>query len=939
MYPYKLNKITLFGLLLCALQLCAQSNPKNRLLDPEIRNGILENGMEYFIKKNVKPEGRASFYLVQKVGAILEEDHQNGLAHMLEHLAFNGSRNFPEKGMQDFLERNGAEFGKSMNAYTGIDETVYNISNVPVNESILDSCVLILHDWSGSLTLSPKEIEAERLVIQEEWRTRNNADFRMDKALADIKYNHSKYAERDVIGDMDIILNFKHESLIEFYNRWYRPDLQAVIIVGDFDLDAMEERVKRTLSRLTSPENIPERPTFPMNDNTELNYGVATDPEARYISFEYAMKHPQIAEEEKNEDYILLKMKRSLIQQLLNRRFNEELQKPDATYTQAQAGYYPFVGNKDIFITAGVLKENTVKEGIKDVITVIEEAKNAGFTQEELNLAKINLLKAYEYRNSIEENITHDDHSKGLTSMFLSNEPYIETGRMYNLAKNLTDAITIKEINKCIPAWYNHKNAWFTIKGPRKSGLKYPSKEEVLQIIDQVKKKSYTINNRIKEKTVLLTKEPEKGAIVKEKAFKGFEGAKIYKLSNGASVWMFPTSNAKNDIHYSAISKGGISLLKEDQIPAAKHLVPVILQSGLAGHNQSQLIDLLAGKALQIKPELEYYTEGYGGGCSVDGLETLLQLQYLYFTEPRLTEEALAVYKEKAATRLNNQGSNPRVAFNDTVSRVMSNYSERRPLNTLKLLNEKIELEELEKIYKQRFINISDFTFIFVGSVNDSLIKPLIEKYISSIEGIAQKENWTDHKVAPPEKDVKKHFQFPMSVQKNTNAVIHYSENYDYNLRNNLNMKMLQTILDRRLFNRLREEVGGTYGVHVDVHSTVIPRPNAGLSMFFDCDPDKGELLHKIIADEVQALQMSGAGEEEYKNAQELLRQERLQNMKKNTYVLNALKNYALSGENLLVEEDYQLALNKISFREFNQFIKYFLNNTKTYEVIMKPQL
>lgn len=717
------------------------------MLDPEVRHGVLENGMEYFIKKNPQPKKRASFYLVQKVGAILEEDHQNGLAHMLEHLAFNGSQNFPNKEMQGFLERHGAEFGKSMNAYTALDETVYNISNVPISEKVLDSCVLILHDWSGKLTLSPEEIDAERNVVQEEWRTRNNANFRMDKIVSNLRYNNSKFARRDVIGDMNIIINFEHESLLDFYRKWYRPNLQAIVIVGDFNVDEMEQRVRKIASSLENPKQSPERTVYTIEDNKELLYGVATDIEAKNVSFEYAMKHPATSNAEKNEGYVFQQMKMNIIQQLLARRFKEELQIQGTTFTQAQAGYYPFLGGKDIFVVAGVLKEQGMHDGIKDVIAVVEKAKQTGFTPNELNLVMINFLKGYEYRNSIKEDINNDSHAEGLIASFLSNEPYLDTARMLELAEKFASTISLDEINKGLNSWFNHENAWFTIKGPKKESITYPTEKEVSTIIATVRSQTYEVSKEDTSAKTLLSEVPKSGEILAINSFEGFDKAKSIKLSNGATVWMFPTENSQNDVHYSAISKGGISLLEEQEIPSAKYLVSTVLQSGLGIHKQNQLLDILAGKALQIQPELGNYTEGFAGGSSQQDLETLLQLQYLYFTEPRFDQESFDVFKERIVSRLQSQEGNPGVVFNDSLSSVMSNYSKRRPLNSKELLETQVKLEDIESIYKERFGNISDFTFIFVGSVNDSLLLPLVRKYIGSIEGNSTKEQWKNDMV------------------------------------------------------------------------------------------------------------------------------------------------------------------------------------------------
>ncbi|MBR9854336.1 MAG: insulinase family protein [Algicola sp.] len=932
------TKITLLMGVVFAMQLCAQSTPRQKLLDSTIRHGVLENGMEYYIKKNVMPKERASFYLVQKVGAILEDDHQNGLAHVLEHLAFNGSKNFPGKGMQEFLERHGAEFGKSMNAYTAQDETVYNITDVPVNPVVLDSCVWILHDWSGNLSLLPKEIEAERNVIQEEWRAKNNAQFRMEETVSHIRYNNSKYAKRNVIGDMDIVLNFPHKSILDFYEDWYRPNLQAAIIVGDFDVDEMEQRVRTILSTLENPKNAKEREIYTVQDHKGLMYGVATDSEARFLSFEYTMRHNSVSNDKKDREYVVGNMKSALVTQMMNLRFKERVMLPGASFTQARAGYYSFIQDKDIFTMGGLLKEDNVQKGIKDVLVLVEEAKQAGFTQSELEVAKTNLLRGYEYRHNIRENISNDDHAKGMQSSYLYNEPYLSTGEQLLIAEESVSSVTLDDVNGYLSKWVTHNNAFFLLKGPEKEGLVYPTKEEVQQIIEEAVTATYTKKEEQDGNIALLAKEPVKGKIVSKKALDGFENGTEYTLSNGAVVWMVPTDNAKDDVHYSAISKGGMSLLDTEKIPSAKHLVPLVLQSGLGAHDQNQLTKVLAGKALKLEPSLGYYTEGYSGGCDLKDLETLLQLQYLYFTNPRFDQQAFEVYKDKSLSFLENQAKNPRSAFNDTIQQLMTNHSPRRPLNTLELLKSEVDYGDIQEIYKNRYGNVSDFAFVFVGSVTDTLIEPLIEKYIGGIQGSSDREDWVDHGVSPPKKGTKKHFAFPISVPKHTNYVVHYSDTYPYTQGNNIDMEIFKTILDRRLFHKLREEEGGTYGARTNVSYSNRPRSNMALSIFFDCNPEKGAELLQLISDEMDDLLENGATEEEFVQAKEVLIKNRQENLKRNAYWLHMLKEYQLNGINELVEGNYENILRKNTVMMFNRKIGELLGQAEEYEIVMKPQ-
>lgn len=932
---YPVMTVLLFWL----MNLYAQQSPG--FLDENIRYGKLENGFTYYILHNEEPRDRASFYIVQNVGAILEEDDQDGLAHMLEHMAFNGSAHFPGKGIKNFLERNGVEFGSNINAYTDLDETVYNISNVPTDDPVvMDSCIWILYDWSGSIALEGKEIDAERGVIREEWRTRNSASSRMSKELAPITYYESKYAKRDVIGDMNVVEHSDYEAIRRFYHKWYRPDLQAAVIVGDFDVDQMEARVRRILSQIPEPEHPAERKEYTVADNPGILYGLATDKEATTTRFSYEFKHPATPRAAKNPDYLKAEFDQDLISLMMSNRFSETLQKPDAPFLAAQCSYYNELRTLDLFSIDGIARENEVEPAIRAILTMVEQARRFGFTPGELERAKKDYIQYYESYYKMRDEIDNDQLAMEIKDHYLSNEPMLGVEALYALVTEYVPTVTPEHLKPYLSEWMTDDNAVFTITGPQKSGVIYPSGQEVKQLITAVQNSEMDPYVDTAADHGLLDTLPEAGRLVKAKVWKGHEAAHVYELSNGARVVLYPTTFTKGEVLFSGISPGGIARLETSEIPTARYFSNFVDRMGIGNLSESDLQKVLAGKNLELGMDINSYTENFSGKADTDDLEALLQLIYLSFTAPRFDKEAFDVYLERMRPFFENLEQNPQKVFQDSVSTLLSGGNERRPLYNKQLLD-KLSFEVYQKIYRERFGHPGDFTFYFVGDFQQDSLLNLIERYIGGISGKSAKEKYVSDGVHPPLHDVTRRFEYPMETPKYSNCIVYHTENYEYTASNNLTMDLAAAVLREGYFETMREQEGGTYGAGVGAQTSKIPNETMSLFISFDSNPDKAERLLEIVENGFLQLRAHGSSADAFNKAKEAMLRSREQDLEENPYILGELELTDLTGIDGLKSANFEDLLNKMTVDDFNKIVAKVLGEKASlvkYEIIMQPQ-
>ncbi|MDD4922410.1 MAG: pitrilysin family protein, partial [Bacteroidales bacterium] len=710
----KFLKLSILLLFLCCFSLLAQDLQPTPM-DTTIRYGKLKNGLTYYIRHNEQPKDRAEFYIAQNVGAILEEDTQNGLAHFLEHMAFNGTTHFPEKNLINYFETIGVRFGQNINAYTSLDETVYNLSEVPTNrEGIIDSALLVLHDWSNFILLEEKEIDKERGVIREEWRQGQNANRRLWTASNKIIMAGSQYAKRDIIGDTAVINHFSYQTLRDYYKKWYRPDLQAILIVGDIDLDQMEKKIKAQFADIPAPVNPAERIYYPIPDNEEPIVGVFTDPEMQTTQISLYFKQDPLPDQVKlSIQGYAVSIVKSLISSMTEKRLDEIKQEPENPFTSTWAAMTDLVRTKDVF--AFVCSPVTGKEKIarERLLKETESIKRFGFTTPELERAKAEMLsnyqKTYNERNQQKNNRLVREYARH----FLSAEPIPGIEWEYQFISEHLAKISLDMVNQVAKSAFSNKNIIYMIAGPEKEGLVYPTNEELKQEITASQNtalKAYE-DNVSKEPLIAQKLKPGKVKMVSENKTLG---TTEWTLSNGIKILFKPTKFKEDEIRMSAWSDGGMSLLSQEDLPSALFATEVYNQSGLGKFNLTELNKKLTGKIASVSPAIGSYDESVKGSSSVKDLETLLQLTHLFFTSLRKDENAYQYVMKSMETYLENAELDPEKAYSDSITKILYGYHPRVLLTNKETLK-KVSYQSVQRIYKERFANPADFTFEFVG--------------------------------------------------------------------------------------------------------------------------------------------------------------------------------------------------------------------------------
>ena len=921
-------------ILLSNIGLFAQDS-KEIPLDSKVRYGKLENGMTYYIRSNELPKDRADFYIVFNVGAILENDNQDGLAHLTEHMAFNGTINFPKKGILDFLERNGVAFGHNVNAFTGTDVTAYNLNDVPLtNPTIIDSSLLILHDWSNYVAFEAEEIDLERKVVHEEWRTRRNADFRMMKELMPTIYKGSKYAKRDVIGSLDVIDNCDYETLRSFYKEWYRPDLEALIIVGDFDAAVMEEKVIAMFSSVPKAVNPKERTIFEIPNNKEPLVGIVTDPEAQRNMIRVYYKHDIVQPENKNADYMRELLVRNIYNTMINNRLNELVQKENPPFIMGYSIYGGMQRSKDAFMLIALAKDNEIPLALSNVLIENERVRQHGFTKSEFDRTKKEILRGYEKAYKEKDKQKNNKYVWEYFSNFLTNEPTPGIEFEYDFAKITLPEITLAEINSLPAKWITDENIVVSISGVEKENVTLPTKEEVIEIINNTKNtKLEAYVDAVSDKP-LISVIPEGSKIISTEINEEL-GTKTWILENGAQVVLKKTDFKEDEILFEAFSFGGSSLVDLENLPSADMTTTIVSQSGVGEFDNITLQKMMAGKVLNLNPYINTNTQGFKGSTSPQDLETFMQLLYLYFEQPRFDEEAGGAYMSRIIAWIQNNSTDPRTIGNDSIQFLMANRNPRRsPMNVDKL--SKVDFDKVVDVYNQRFSDGSDFRFYFVGNINEAKLKPLVETYIGGLTTEAKNETWRDNNIRPPAENVKNEFNVSMEIPKAT-VFVNYNDNFKYTPQNLVYLKAIKYILSLRYTETIREEEGGSYGVGVWTSTTKYPYEGYKLNMKFDCDPERADYLKSIVYAEVEKLQKTGPTEVDVKKTIEYFLKTREEKLKENSFWLNSLVGIDQNGLNTISSANYDDIIKGMTPKKLQKFSKKIFKESKNVEVLMLP--
>ena len=931
-----MKKIVTFVLLLAAIMVSAQQ-PTKLPIDPNVRVGQLDNGLTYYIRHNEQPKQRADFHIAQAVGAVLEEDDQNGLAHFLEHMAFNGTQHFPGKGIIKYFESVGVNFGGNINAYTGIDETVYRLSDVPTyREGIVDSALLVMHDWACGLLLLPEEIESERGVIREEWRTRNNANGRMYKQLMAEIYPNSQYGKRDVIGDTAVINNFAYDALRAYYHKWYGPDNQAIIVVGDIDVDAIEAKIKKLWADVPARTNRGERPLYTVEMREAPVVAIATDKEAQATRMSIEYLHEQIPEQLKGTDMsYIIDVMHGLIAEMLNQRFAELILNPDAHIAQAHGYYTEAVKLKDAFEVVAIPKEGHETEALQDVLVQIEKMRRYGFTADELELAKTSVLNGYE--KSYNERNTQKNISlaREYIRNFEDDEPIPGIEWEWNYVQQVLPMLDISAVNQ-VAAQYAHNNPAVCIMGPEKESVKIPTKEQVLDMLKAMETLEIAAPEQKKIDNRLVKKAPKAGKIKKESFNEQF-GTTEWLLSNGMRVILKPTEFKNDEVLMQMVSLGGKSLIETEDLPSATLATDIVSFMGLGDFSMNDLRKALSGKTVDVEADIDAYTEGIEGASSVKDIESMLQLVYLNFTAPRRDADAYQTLMNLLATQLANKDKNPKAGFRDSVSVAVSNHPERITLLNLATLD-KIDMNKALAIYKARFSNAADFTVILVGNVDpkDKVLRQNVCRWLGGIKGNKNvREQAKDRGVRTPAGQIKNYFTRDMEIKTASNYVRYTSYDFYYNLSNIVNVQMVGRILDTRYLESAREREGGTYGVSCWARMGFRPVPVATLQMMYDTDPLMQKRLMDIIHEEVNTIVENGPLADDLAKEKESMLKDFQENIEQNDWWKDILEVYELNGVDYL--NGYREAVNAITAESVQQTLKKLVSAGNVLEVVMMP--
>lgn len=895
-------------------------------LDPNYRIGVLDNGMSYYIRNNNEPKDLANFYIIQKVGALLEEDSQDGLAHFLEHMAFNGTKHFPDKRIIKMLEEHGVAFGHDINAYTGLDRTVYNLSNIPVgNDLLLDSCLLVLHDWSNCLTLSEDEIDAERGVITEEWRARNGVSTRISLQTRPVMFEGSKYAIRDVIGDMEIVNNFEYQTLRDYYHKWYRPDLQAIAVVGAVDVDAMEEKIIELFSKIPAAVDPTPLPEFELQPRTDIGYVCATDKESIHSSVTIYSVNEKRAPEVITHGYLKEEYITSIYNSLLEQRISDKIREGSEVINSGSAGLKGYVKNYSSYTISASAKPNMEKEAIEVVYTEVERARRYGFNQSELDRIKASTLNSLENNYKQKDKISSSSYSSEIIDMFVDNGVAVDIEYYTPFIEYLVGDISIEDINEAAGQLVSKNNMVIVVTGPSQ-GVEHASKEDILDAMDRVEKS--TLEPYYDEVAGLSLIDQElKGAKVKDLEKMDMFEAEKWTLANGAKVIFAKADKDKNSIQLNASSDGGNSLVDIENLLESTITSSVMGSFGMGELDPTLFRKFMSGKTAGISVNISKISESVKGTSSTKDFELMLQMVYLAFENPRFDQTQFDNIISRSATAMDMNKSNPAQIMQDSVSCIMSNYHPRNRLVSSDELRA-LTLEDIEKVYRERIQNAADFTFYVVGDIDKSVAKPLIEKYIGSISSSDKVESWVDHKIYMPEGVTERRipikFQTPKAV-----FVTHNEHPYegDYSRKMAFEARILEDILTQRYTSSIREDEGGTYGVSVDISVTRRPRKLLTATVQFECDPDRIDQLKGLVFKEFELIKADGVSSQELSGVVKTIIKNLEQGSNTNEFVMQSIlmkDKYDMDMSNL--EKEFAL-LNSISSEDIQSFANNMFND------------
>ena len=853
-------------------------------MDPQVTVGTLPNGLRYYIRANEKPEKRAELRLVVNAGSVLEDDDQRGLAHFVEHMAFNGTRHFEKQKLVDYVESIGMQFGPHVNAGTGFDETLYMLRVPTDSAAVMATAFQILEDWAHGQTFDPTEVDKERGVVIEEWRLGRGAGARIADQQLPVLFKSSRYAERLPIGTRSSLESFRPEALARFYRDWYRPDLMAVVAVGDFDVGEIERRIRTHFGRIPRPASARPRTVFPVPDHDSTLIAVATDREETSSVVSVLYKHP--AREQASLAAYRLRLVERLYNGMLNRRLGELVQtQADPPFVGAFSGRGSFVRSKEIYSLGAVVKDGGIERGLEALLTEAERVDEHGFTQSELDRQKQDVMRGMERAYAERDKTESDAYADEYVRAFLEGEPAPGIAYEYELYRRLLPGITLEEINRVGRDWITDRNRVILVSAPEKEGLRVPGERELLAVFDAVGRKQIAAYDDAVTDAPLLATVPAPAPIVSERAIPEV-GVTELRLANGVRVVLKPTDFKADQVLMSAWSPGGSSLAPDSLFITSLVADEVVIAGGVGAFSSVALRKALAGKAVNVGPQIGDLEEGFSGLASPRDLETLFQLVYLYFTAPRLDSTAVASLTSRLRSQLENRDASPDAAFVDTLTVTLAQYHPRaRPFTAERVAE--IDMGRSLAFYKDRFADASDFTFYFVGSFTVDGIRPHVQRYLGALPATKRAERWRDVGITPPRGVIEKTVRRGVEPKARTHLV--FTGPFEFTRENRYALTSMAEVLRIKLREQLREEQGGTYGVSVSAGARRDPRPQYEISISFGAAPERLEELTRIVFQQIDSLKASGATTQDLDKVKETQRRGRETSLKENDYWLSQL--------------------------------------------------
>ena len=917
-----------------ALALLAQQMPPIPV-DPAVRIGKLDNGLTYYIRHNEEPKGQANFYIAQKVGSILEEESQRGLAHFLEHMCFNGTQKFPGNGIIRYCESIGVKFGADLNAYTSIDETVYNIDNVPVANvpSAIDSCLWILHDWADGLLLEGADIDKERGVIHEEWRSRNDAASRMYECILPEVYGTNRYGYRLPIGTMEVVDNFPYQVLRDYYEKWYRPDQQGIVVVGDIDLDDIEGRIRDIFGTIKAQENSAERIYIPVEDNVEPIVSIHKDKEQPNAMTYLFLKHEAVPAEQKGDlGYLVYKYMSDLADIMMEQRLQELLQSAEPPFVYASIGDDDFFLSKTKGAYTGIVVYDETKL-VSSVCALYREMLRAirgGFTPGEYERAKAEYMTNLESAYNSREKTKSATYCRQYVRHFIDAEPIPGIENKFGLMQQLSPNIPVEAVNQLVSSFDTKgQNLVAVCMLPDKEGVEYPDNAALTAALRAVEQED--IAPYVDEATdqPLIGQLPAPGKVKSQKAAP--LGYTLYTLSNGAKVYFKSTDFNKDEVLLSAFSMGGSSLYSENDVINLKNIDDVMSCGGLGEFSSTALTKALAGKKVSLDASIGLLTESLSGKSTPKDIETLMQLVYLRFTAPRMDNDAFTSLKTRAKASLMNAESEPMTALQDTLTKAL--YDNNPRAKSLKAAEvDLVDYERSMQIARERFAGAGDFSFVITGNIDSQTLLPLLEQYIASLPK-GKKEKFVSNTLPMHKGVLKNEFEKQMTSPMATNFFLK-SGYLQYNLRNSMSLSLACQALTVVLLEEIREKEGGTYGISARGSAPYIDKQPATMQIIYQTSPERCDELNAKVDAIVDEFIKNGPSEENLAKGKEYLAKKHEENLRENRYWQNCLLEILKGGVDNVAS--YQETLSSITSEDARKVFETVCTQGNDIRVIMK---